>query len=335
MRLRGEVDDDLDALVAERPLGRLAVADVAVTNTMRSSTVGEVGTVSRIGQEVVHDDVVRRVAGEPVVDEVRADEPGPAGDEQSHRRKASCVDSQGSQSSRGAPRASGGDLGAPARSLRRTAYAGRGAGRPSSSVEMRRTRHSRAASAKIASAKSAHVQSPSAARCQTPARPTGVDELARGRREVADEGRASSLVVDDRDLVLLGAETEHRQEEIVARSAPIEPRRADDPRVGARGRLSVELRAAVGRERARAVGLDVRLALAAVEDVVGRVRDDRRSERGRVRRPADVHGRSALGIRLRPVHVGPGRGVKDEVGAGSSDCGRRHASHPSPRGREQ
>src|SRR5581483_6455336 len=49
-----------------------------------------------------------------------------------------------------------------------TEYAGRGAGRPSSSVVIRRTRHESPASSKIASANSAHVQSPAAARCQRP-----------------------------------------------------------------------------------------------------------------------------------------------------------------------
>ena len=61
-----------------------------------------------------------------------------------------------------------GKRGAPSRSLRRTEYAGRGAGRPSSSVVISRTRQSSPASSKIASANSAHVQSPSAATCQTP-----------------------------------------------------------------------------------------------------------------------------------------------------------------------
>ena len=55
-----------------------------------------------------------------------------------------------------------GSVGAPF-SLRSTEYAGRGAGRPSSAVVIRRTRVSSPASSKIASAKSAQVASPSAA----------------------------------------------------------------------------------------------------------------------------------------------------------------------------
>ena len=50
------------------------------------------------------------------------------------------------------------------------------------------------------------------------------------------------------------------------------------------GGLAVQLRAAVGAERARRVRLDVRLALRAVEDVVGRPDDERRAERGGVLR---------------------------------------------------
>ena len=94
------------------------------------------------------------------------------------------------------------------------------------------------------------MQSPAAARCQTPARQVGVDELARGRGEMADVRRASALVVHDRDLVPLGAEPEHRPYEVVA-GRPEEPGRAHDPGVGAGGCLAVELRAAVGRERIR------------------------------------------------------------------------------------
>ena len=56
-----------------------------------------------------------------------------------------------------------GRRGAPSRSLRRTEYAGRGAGRPSSAVVIGTTRQSSPASSKIAAANSAHVQSPSAA----------------------------------------------------------------------------------------------------------------------------------------------------------------------------
>ena len=65
-------------------------------------------------------------------------------------------------------RASAAARGAPGRSLRSTEYAGRGAGRPSSAVVIRRTRQSTPASSKIASANSAHVHSPAAARCQRP-----------------------------------------------------------------------------------------------------------------------------------------------------------------------
>ena len=60
-----------------------------------------------------------------------------------------------------------GSRGAPF-SLRRTDTAGRGAFAPNSAVVIRRTRQSTPASSKIASAKSAQVQSPSAARCQMP-----------------------------------------------------------------------------------------------------------------------------------------------------------------------
>ena len=129
-----------------------------------------------------------------------------------------------------------------------------------------------------------------AVRGEVPDAARQLDELARRRREMADIGRAAALVVDDRDLVALGAETQHRAHEVVARPAE-EPRRADDPRVVARGRLTVQLRPPVGRQRIRCVRLDVRLALAAVEDVVG----------GEVRRAARrARRRAACRRRSRP-----------------------------------
>ena len=88
MRLGGEVDDDVDALVAERRLGQLAIADVALHEHDPVLDGREVRPVARVREQVVDDDVVVRVALEPVVDEVRADEPGAAGDEEPHARKA-------------------------------------------------------------------------------------------------------------------------------------------------------------------------------------------------------------------------------------------------------
>ena len=81
-------------------------------------------------------------------------------------RKASAADARMARHAR-RPSRQCGRTGAPPLAAQ-DAYAGRGAGRPSSSVVIRRTRHSMPASSKIASAKSAQVQSPSAARCQMP-----------------------------------------------------------------------------------------------------------------------------------------------------------------------
>ncbi len=92
-----------------------------------------------------------------------------------------------------------------------------------------------------------------------------------------------------------------------------QPRAPDDPRLLAGHRLGAELRAAVRREGVRAVRLDVRLALPAVEDVVARERHERETECGDIRRPADVHGSSALGIVLGTVDVGPRGRMEDEV----------------------
>ena len=139
-----------------------------------------------------------------------------------------------------------------------------------------------------------------------------VDELARRRGQMADVGRAAALVVDDRDLVPLRPEPEHRAHEVVPGRAE-EPRAPHDPGVLAGRGLAVELRPPVGGQRARAVRLDVRRSLAAVEDVVGGVRDERRPELRRVRRAADVHLRGPLRIVLGAVDVRPRGGVQHEL----------------------
>ena len=87
MRLGREVHDDVDLLLAQRPLGELAVADVPLDEDDPVLDGREALPVARVGQQVVGDDVVVRIALEPVVDEVRADEPGRAGDEKSHGAK--------------------------------------------------------------------------------------------------------------------------------------------------------------------------------------------------------------------------------------------------------
>src|SRR5205823_10246877 len=85
VRLGGEVDDDVDLLVAQRLLDELEVADVAVNER---NLIREAVAISGVREEVERDDVIVRPALEPVADEVRADEPGAACHEQSHRRQS-------------------------------------------------------------------------------------------------------------------------------------------------------------------------------------------------------------------------------------------------------
>ena len=87
-----------------------------------------------------------------------------------------------------------------------------------------------------------------------------LDQQRERLREVAGVGRARDLVGDDDHLGLLGGHPQHRLDEVRAADAE-QPRRADDEvaRVGdLRRGLAGLLRAAVGRDRARQVGLDVR-----------------------------------------------------------------------------
>ena len=152
------------------------------------------------------------------------------------------------------------------------------------------------------------------------------DDRPRRLGHVPDIGRAADLVVDDRDLVTLAADPQHRPHEVVAGRAE-EPGRADDPRLFTGGGLAVGLRTAVGRERIRRVRLDVRRAPTPVEDVVARVVDER-AEPGSVLRSADVDCGRALRVILRAVHVRPGGGVQHEIEATGETVRRRLRNVP-------
>ena len=201
--------------------------------------------------------------------------------------------------------------------------AGLGAGRPSCAVVIRRTRQVRPASSKIASANSAHVQSPSAA---TWYRPCGraISSFVASARWPTYVGEPRWSSTTDTSSCC-SPSVEHRPDEVLARPAE-EPRAAHDPALPHLA-LAVELRAPVRRDRLRLVRLDVRLALAAVEDVVGREVDDRSPERDDVSRPLDVDERRPLRISLRPVDVGPGGSVENEI---RPIVERRRARHVEP-----
>ena len=83
VRLGGEVDDDVDLLLREQPLGS-SRSPMSPSTSRSASTSARVRAVAGVRQEVEDDDVVVRMPLEPVADEVRADEAGSAGDEEAH-----------------------------------------------------------------------------------------------------------------------------------------------------------------------------------------------------------------------------------------------------------
>ena len=142
-----------------------------------------------------------------------------------------------------------------------------------------------------------------------------LDELARRRGEMTDVRRAAALVVDDRDLVALA----RRARSIVRTKLwPVQPKSHDERTIHASSPAAASpcsfVRPYDGL-RVRRIRLDVRLALAPVEDVVGREVDERRAELGRVLRAADVDRRRALRVGLGAVDVRPRGGVQHEIDA--------------------
>src|SRR6188474_2678683 len=121
-----------------------------------------------------------------------------------------------------------------------------------------------------------------------------LDDVTDGCRQVLDVRGAPPLVGDHAHLVPLLPEGEHRPNEVLSRRAE-EPGASDDPAFFDLP-LSLELRLAVDGQRIGLVGLDVRLALRTVEDVIGGEVDDRRAHGDDVPRTkhVDALDRSAL-----------------------------------------
>ena len=85
VRFGSEIDDGVDLVLPQRSLGELAVADVPLDEDDPVLHRREALAVSSVREQVVDDDMVVGMPPEPVVDEVRADEAGSAGDEEAHR----------------------------------------------------------------------------------------------------------------------------------------------------------------------------------------------------------------------------------------------------------
>ena len=84
VRLGREVDDDVDLMLEQDVLDEVDIGDVRLDERNPLLRALEVGAVACVGQEVERDDRVVGMPLEPVVDEVGADEPGRAGDEDPH-----------------------------------------------------------------------------------------------------------------------------------------------------------------------------------------------------------------------------------------------------------
>ncbi|MNC86139.1 hypothetical protein D3C83_17760 [compost metagenome] len=82
MAFRGEVHDRPRPVLAQEPADQRAVVDVALDENMPRvvSQAGQVAGIAGVGQRVEIDDG-GFLAGEPVDDEIGADEAGAAGDQ--------------------------------------------------------------------------------------------------------------------------------------------------------------------------------------------------------------------------------------------------------------
>ena len=303
VRLGGEVDDRARS-PAPRPRDGRRVGDVALDGTRARRPRGS--RVAGVGELVEHDDLVAG-GGEPP-GEVRADEAGAAGDEHAHAGE------QATRRCRGEALA---QAVAPVRQLGRALLGAQ-----------HRVRRPRRLRAELGGRDPPHA-AVEPGLLEDRLGEVGPRAVARrrrrGRRRTAARRSRASPRRDGRRRSGSRAgrrrprprRARRRAAASCGRSCGRSARRATSERTihacVAGRRLAVQLRPAVDAERVRRVRLDVRLALRAVEDVVGREVDERHAELGDVLRAADVHRRRALRVVLGAVDVRPGRRVQDEL----------------------
>ena len=99
VRLGREVDDGVDAVLHQQGLDRRTVGDVELCERDRVLEVGQIRSGARVGQGVERDDVVAGMVFGPPATEVRADEAGAAGHDDSlaHARHVDPVRSSSSR----------------------------------------------------------------------------------------------------------------------------------------------------------------------------------------------------------------------------------------------
>ena len=85
VRLGGKMHDGVEPLLAQQPLDEGRIADVALHEAVFRTLCGrgQIRDIAGIGQRVEHHHAIPRVPGQPVMHEIRADEAGAAGNEQS------------------------------------------------------------------------------------------------------------------------------------------------------------------------------------------------------------------------------------------------------------
>ena len=178
-------------------------------------------------------------------------------------------------------------------------------------------------------------RSPLPVTCRNPRSPPRRERQQR-LGQVAGEGWAAHLVVDHAQLVAFARQAENGLHEVPPSGAE-QPRRAHDQVVRVRvrrGPLARQLGAPVLLDRRGGVGLHVRLALAAVEDVVGRDVEHAPGGLGHVARAFLVHGVGGRAVALGPVDVGVGRAV-DHRRAGERLAHRGGVGHVELRARQR
>ena len=147
----------------------------------------------------------------------------------------------------------------------------------------------------------------------------------RGAREHDGGGWSADLVVDDREAVALAGQAQHGEQKVVAVRA-VDPTGAKDEIFAADvfdGLFAGQLACAVDVQRVGRVGLDPRLRLAAVEDIIRGVVNEQRVALARLfgenARRLRVDGVGELAFGFGAIDGGVGGGVENEIGRGTAN----------------
>ena len=86
MTLRCKVDEETDVVCPDQVIHEGLISDVSMDKCQVFGIGGKAGTIACIGERIKNHKVIIRVGLPPVINKIRADKSGAAGDEEIHKK---------------------------------------------------------------------------------------------------------------------------------------------------------------------------------------------------------------------------------------------------------